>query len=178
VVSIEECELPGVGHKFTLEETPGGQKIVVILRSDGRRELYEFHKGEANPTVSMTMSEDEAKRVAVVLLGAYSEPRIVPQPNVAVGATMLSWYQVPKIGTHPHPDHDWQGRDGAANGSAPPLLRQLSDAGLQLVGLVRAGATLSPPAKDADIRSGDLMVVLGPPRALDAFARLLRETTG
>ncbi|MBI4393226.1 MAG: hypothetical protein HY556_05445 [Euryarchaeota archaeon] len=169
-MSIEECELPGVGHKFTLEETPGGQKFVVILRNDGRRELYEFHGPDATP-VSVTMSEEEAKRVAVVLLGAYSVPHSEPRPTVGLGESTLSWYEVPKLGTHPHTGHDRRGVPEANAGSAPQLLKQLSDCGLQLVGLVRAGVTLSPPAKEADIRTGDLMVVLGPPRALDSFAR-------
>ena len=68
---IEVTELFGIGTKYVISSTTH-QKLAVIVRKDGTREIYAFAKGDQDqPKEVIRLDEDEARRVGAVLSGTY-----------------------------------------------------------------------------------------------------------
>lgn len=68
---VEVTELFGIGTKYVISSTTH-QKLAVIVRKDGTREIYAFSKSdEDQPKVVIRLDEDEARRVGAVLTGTY-----------------------------------------------------------------------------------------------------------
>ena len=68
---VKVTELLGIGTKYEIA-CSGGQRLAVIVRKDGTRELYAFQDGSASqPSAVITLDEDEARRVAAVLGGTF-----------------------------------------------------------------------------------------------------------
>ncbi|WDZ87119.1 potassium transporter TrkA [Micromonospora cathayae] len=69
---IEVTELFGIGTKYEITCTRR-QRLAVVVLKDGRRELYAFEAGNNGdePSAVIQLDEDEARRVAAVLLGTY-----------------------------------------------------------------------------------------------------------
>ncbi|OZV82952.1 hypothetical protein CA850_05410 [Micromonospora echinospora] len=69
---IKVTELFGIGTKYEIA-CSRQQRLAVVHLKDGRRELYAFEAGgnADEPSAVIHLDEEEARRVAAVLLGTY-----------------------------------------------------------------------------------------------------------
>lgn len=91
---VKEKDLPGIGRKYMLDAR-SGDKLVVIVHDDGRRELYHFYHEDPNESISMvTLDDEESRCIASILGGMAYRPRDLDTVEVALGDMVLEWYKI------------------------------------------------------------------------------------
>jgi TrkA domain protein len=66
-------ELPGIGTRYDIDLGRHDQRLSVVVRSGGIRDLYVFASESADPTVVVELSEEQARKVSAVLAQTFFE---------------------------------------------------------------------------------------------------------
>ncbi|PZG18847.1 potassium transporter TrkA [Micromonospora craterilacus] len=64
-------ELPGIGKRYDVDLGSNTQRISIVVRRDGTRDLYVFAAGADDPVAVIDMSEEQARKVGALLAGTY-----------------------------------------------------------------------------------------------------------
>lgn len=153
---VRESDLIGIGKKFQIE-TSAGDKMVVVIHDDGRRELYRFDEEENESQCVMTLSDEEARQVAGIIGGLSYKPKALETIEVALDDLIIEWYKV-------------EGSGKSINKTIGELeIRQRTGATI-IAGIIE-GDTVINPGPDYMIRPGITLVVAGKRNHI----RLLKE---
>jgi TrkA domain protein len=64
-------ELPGIGKRYDIDLGHGGDRVSVVVRRDGTRDLYVFNARSDEPTAVIELSEEQSRKVGAVLSGTF-----------------------------------------------------------------------------------------------------------
>ncbi|QYJ14576.1 K(+)/H(+) antiporter subunit KhtT [Rubrobacter xylanophilus DSM 9941] len=93
-MNIREAELPGIGKKFQAD-TRNGERLVVVIHDDGRRELYFFEKDSRDESsATLELNDEEARQLAGILGGLTYTPRALEKVEMVLDELALEWYRV------------------------------------------------------------------------------------
>src|SRR5438093_11505470 len=92
--TISESNLPGVGRKFQVEAA-SGDRLVIVIHDDGKRELYHFSRKDPDRAASVvTLSDSEARQVAGIIGGLTYVPKALPSTEIVLEDLVLEWYTI------------------------------------------------------------------------------------
>ncbi len=92
-MKVRETNLPGIGKKFSVT-LHTQDELVILVHITGERELFLFQKGMEEPCVAITLSDSEAREVALILGGAAYEPTPLHQAELVLKGLVLEWLTV------------------------------------------------------------------------------------
>lgn len=157
---IRETPLPGIGHKFEIK-TRSGDKLVVIVHDDGRRELYHFYYNNPDDSISMiSLDDNEARQVSAIIGGMAYKPKAVESMEVALDDLVIEWYKI-------EPDCWCIGKS-----IGEMQVRQKTGATIIAVIGTDHSKKINPGA-DQVIKAGMTVIIAGERQQIQAFKRLL-----
>ncbi len=163
--SISESNLPGIGHKFQIE-TVSGERLVIVIHDDGRRELYYFERKKFDrPASVLTLTDGEARQIAGIVGGLTYVPKALPSAEVVLDDLVLEWFTI-------EPQHRCIGK----------TIRELQPrtvTGASIVSIVEANRVkrINPEA-DTLLNEGATLILAGDRSNLAALKRLLIHGKG
>jgi TrkA domain protein len=66
-------DLPGIGRRYDIDLGHSGERVSVVVRRDGTRDLYVFTTRSADPTAVVELTDEQARKVGAVLAGTFFE---------------------------------------------------------------------------------------------------------
>ena len=129
------------------------------MHHSGRRDLYAFPSGPSGdePAVSVSLADDQARRLGAVLGGAYFKPAVVADVETVIGELLIDW--VTLRSDSPGADHSITELE----------IRRRTR--MTIVAILRDEETVLAPEPSETLRAGDRLVVVGRQEDLGAFLR-------
>lgn len=160
MIPLRETELPGIGRKFQLN-TRSGDRLVIIIHEDGKRELYIFTPRSAEEcTAAVTLDDQEARQVGAIIGGVVYKPTALEEAEVKLDQLVIDWYKVEP------------GAKGA--GKTIGELKVREKTGATIVAVIEPDHTTHiTPGPDQVIAAHSTLVLAGTREAVKACKRLI-----
>ncbi len=157
---IRESDLPGIGRKFLIN-TRSGDKLVIIVHDDGRREMHHFDNDDLEDSISMIMLDDaEARRIGGILGGMSYMPKALESVDVAFDEMVIEWYKI-EPGTK---------SIGLTIGDLGIRKRT----GAAIIAIVKRDQKVINPGPEQIIKDGATLVILGDREQVKSCKRLIQ----
>ncbi|WP_072332031.1 MULTISPECIES: cation:proton antiporter regulatory subunit [unclassified Paenibacillus] len=93
-MDLRETDLPGIGRKYSLE-TGGGDKLVVVVHNDGRRELYHMNPDDPDEIYStLSLDDEESRLLSGILAGLTYKPKALENLEMAFDDLVIEWIRI------------------------------------------------------------------------------------
>jgi TrkA domain protein len=157
---IRDSNLPGIGRKFQLE-AQSGDRLVIVIHDDGRRELYHFDPNDPDDLLSMvTLSDTEARQVAGIIGGMNYTPKALESASITLEDLVIEWYKI-KPGSQ-------------AIGKTIGQLQVRQMTGATMIAIIeKDGRKRINPGPDQTLTEDATLVVAGERQQVQAFKRLI-----
>ena len=158
--TIRESDLPGIGRKFQLEAR-SGDKLVIVVHDDGRRELYHFDANDPDELLSrVTLNDTEARQVAGIIGGLNYTPKALESVSITLEDLVIEWYRIAP-GSH-------------AIGQTIGQLQVRQTTGTNIIAIIeKDGRKRINPGPEQPLDEDTTVVVAGERQQVQAFKRLL-----
>ncbi|NTV91306.1 MAG: cation:proton antiporter regulatory subunit [Clostridiales bacterium] len=154
-----ESDLPAIGKKVSCN-THAKDKAVIIIHHDGKRELY-IMDDEGSPKASLTLLDEESRRLGSILSGETYKPKAIEDLEVALEGIRIDWFRL-------DPD-------------SPVIGQQLGGLGIRkktqvsIIAILNGSDFVPSPSSDYVFREGDTCVVIGRPERFKDFLSIIRR---
>ncbi len=163
MISIRETDLPGIGKKFQVDSR-SGDKLVIIVHDDGKREMHHFDDSDPEDSISMvTLDDSEARRVGAILGGMVYMPKALESVDVAFDEMVIEWFKV-------EPE-----AKGVGKTIGDLHIRKRTGAAIIAVIMKGDQAKVINPGPEQCINKGATLVVLGERGQVKACKRLIND---
>ena len=158
--TISESNLPGVGRKFQIE-TMSGDRLIIVIHDDGKRELYHFErKNLGRPASVLTLSDGEARQIAGIVGGLTYVPKALPTSEIVLENLVLEWFTLPP--------------KAASCGKTIRELAVRTRTGASIVSLIEPNrVTRSNPGADTLLNECASLIIAGDRNSIAKLKRLL-----
>lgn len=156
-MEVRESELPGVGKRYEATTT-AGEKLVLVIHNDGRRELFRFGDDPDRPRSVLALTDHEAHQIGALLAGTYFQPVAGEAVLEVMQGLHLRWLPV------------------VAGGSLDD--RTIRDVevrkrtGASVIAILRGGSSIPNPSPDERLAAGDTLLAIGTPEQIERFLAL------
>lgn len=156
---IKETDLPGIGKKFEVN-TRSGDKLVIVVHDDGRREIHHFDNDDPDESISMvTLDDTEARRISGIIGGLAYVPKALESMEVAFDNMVFEWYKVEC--------------SAKAIGKTIGELHIRKKTGAMIIAIIKKDTRIINPGPEQVINEGATLVVIGERKQVKACKELL-----
>lgn len=160
-MTVYEAEVPGVGKKFELE-TRSGERLIVLIHHDGKREVYRRPEEGADSERLFGLSDSDARTFGSIIEGAHFQPVDLDEVQVPLGEAIIEWVEV--------------GERSPVAGKTLGEADLRSQTGASVIAIQRGEETLPNPEPSQQLRSDDILVSLGTREEQSKLEALVTET--